>query len=91
MGWLQNSKSDSPPPPRPTSASRSQKTELTDKLRSKHTSIYTQIKMTWQELAGSLDGFKEWYQKKCSENATEQQILHLLQKKLAEKKREASA
>lgn len=91
MGWLQNSKSDSPPSPRPTPASRSQKTVLTEKLKSKPTSIYTEIKKTWQELAGSLDGFMEWYQKKCSENATEQQVLHLLQKRLAEKKREASA
>lgn len=91
MGWLQHPESDSPSSPRPDPTQRSQKTELTEKLRSKPTSIFTQIKKTWQELAGSLDGFEEWYQKKRSEDVTEQQILRLLQKRLTEKKREASA
>jgi hypothetical protein len=73
-------------------SSRGQKkTELTQKLKNKNTSIQSQMKTAWQQLAGSLDGFDEWYQKKQHENVTDQQMLNLLQKKLHEKRTAASA
>jgi hypothetical protein len=67
------------------------KAELTQKLKNKATSIPNQMKVAWQELAGSLDGLDEWYQKKLQEQVSDQQMLNLLQKKLHEKRSAASA
>jgi len=73
----------------PSSTNRSgtnrNKSGLTEKLRTKSSPLFNQIRVAWQQLAGSLDGLEEWYQKKQQEQATDQQILHILQKKIQEK------
>lgn len=61
------------------------KSDLTDKLKNKTLAIQSQIKAAWQELAGSLDGFEEWYEKKRQEHVSDQQIMNLLQKRLQDK------
>lgn len=58
------------------------KSDLIAKLKTKPSPIQNQIKLAWQELAGSLDGLEEWYEKKRQEQVTDQQIIRLLQKKL---------
>jgi|GEM_PF-6125469 len=76
----------------PPSANKEiKKNDLTQKLKGKSTAIQKQMRAFWQDLAGSLDGFDEWYQKKQDEKVTDQQILNLLQKKLNEKESAASA
>lgn len=61
------------------------KTELTEQLKKRSTSIQTKIKLIWKELAGSMDGLEEWYQKKKQENVSDQQMYNLLRRKLEEK------
>jgi len=86
-GW---SSKPSSSPPAPSSHS-SKKSGLTDKLKNKTSVIQNQIKAAWQELAGSLDGFEEWYSKKLQEKFTDQQVINFLQKKLKERDNAASA
>lgn len=88
-GWV----TETPPSSQPQSPNRrtSNKSELTDKLKSRSSALASQIKATWQELAGSLDGFDEWYTKKRSEQVSDQQIMNLLQKRLREKQITATA
>lgn len=49
-----------------------------------------EIKIKWQALAGSLDGFEDYYNKKIAEGVTNQQILNLLAQRLVEKKKESA-
>ncbi|MNW38756.1 hypothetical protein D3C74_158300 [compost metagenome] len=88
-GWV----TDTSPPSQTQIPNRrtSNKTELTDKLKSKTSALSSQIKAVWQELAGSLDGFDEWYAKKRSERVSDQQLMNLLQKRLREKQVTATA
>jgi hypothetical protein len=69
----------------------SRKSELTEKLKNKASALQNQMKSAWQELAGSLDGFDEWYTKKRMEGVTEQQLVNWLNKKVQEKRNAASA
>lgn len=89
-GW-QSPKLDIAPPLLSTSNRTTKKSDLTDKLKNKASNIQNQIKVAWQELAGSLDGLDEWYTKKLEERVTDQQIMNLLQKKLQEKQSAVSA
>lgn len=88
-GWV----TDTSPPSQTQIPNRrtSNKTELTDKLKSKTSALSSQIKSVWQELAGNLDGFDEWYEKKRSERVSDQQLMNLLQKRLREKQVTATA
>ncbi|WP_340701379.1 ERF family protein [Brevibacillus borstelensis] len=43
------------------------------------------IKAKWQQLAGSLDGFDDWYNGQIAKKVTEQQMDEFLTKKLKEK------
>jgi hypothetical protein len=61
------------------------KNKLTEKLKTKTTTIRDQIQNVWLQLAGNLDGFTEWYEKKRLEQVTDQQILHILQSRLNQK------
>ncbi|WP_028550001.1 Rad52/Rad22 family DNA repair protein [Paenibacillus sp. UNC451MF] len=88
-GW--ESKSTIPSQPQSPNNRTNKKSELTDKLKNKTSAIQNQIKVAWQELAGSLDGFDEWYAKKRQERVTDQQIMNLLQKRLQERQITASA
>lgn len=87
-GWL---KAEAPSARSANNQRTAKKTELTDKLKSKPSAIQQKIKAAWQELAGSLDGLDEWYAKKLQERVTDQQMLGVLHKKLAEKRNAASA
>ncbi|WP_372663797.1 Rad52/Rad22 family DNA repair protein [Cohnella sp.] len=89
-GWVAQ-KTDNTPPLPSTNNRSSKKSELTDKLKNKASNMQNQIKVAWQELAGSLDGLDEWCAKKRQERVTDQQIVNLLQKKLQEKQSGASA
>lgn len=89
-GWIAPKKADSPPSPTRINQT-SKKSVLTDKLKNKSSAIQNQIKAAWQELAGSLDGFDEWYAKKLQERITDQQIINLLQKKLQDKQSAAAS
>lgn len=90
MGWLQHEKSE-PASSSVKQAPTKRKDNLTQRLQNKPTSLQQQIQSVWNALAGSLDGFEEWYQKKLSENVTDQQIFNLLQKRLSDKRHGASA
>jgi hypothetical protein len=67
------------------------KKQLTEMLKASNTGINEQIQLIWLELAGNLDGYKEWYSKKQQEQVSDQQILHLLQTRLHQKKEMESA
>lgn len=69
----------------PTTKS-TKKNALTTKLRQKPSTHHTQMKTIWRSLAGNLDGFEEWFEKKKQEQHTEQQMLQLLNRKLSQKK-----
>jgi hypothetical protein len=91
-GWATPNKITPPSSHLPSSTPKEiKKNDLTQKLKGKNTAIHTQLKTLWQELAGTLDGFSEYYQKKKDEKVTDQQILNLLQKKLNEKESAVSA
>ncbi|WP_328208402.1 hypothetical protein [Brevibacillus laterosporus] len=90
MGWLQEEKSE-PASSSAKSASTKRNDNLTQRLKNKPSSLQLQIQYVWREVAGSLDGFEEWHQKKLSENVTDQQIFNLLQKRLSEKRQGTSA
>ncbi|MEX1029119.1 MAG: Rad52/Rad22 family DNA repair protein [Paenibacillaceae bacterium] len=75
----------------PSTNKEIKKNDLTQKLKGKNTATQKQLRAFWQDLAGSLDGFDEWYEKKQDEKVTDQQILNLLQKKLNEKESAVSA
>ncbi|WP_427180041.1 hypothetical protein [Paenibacillus sp. TC-CSREp1] len=77
--------------PSSSNQTSSRKFELTDKLKGKPSAVQTKIKAAWQELAGNLDGLDEWYGKKRQEQVSDQQIYNLLQKRLQDKKKLASA
>ncbi|WP_127484293.1 Rad52/Rad22 family DNA repair protein [Paenibacillus ehimensis] len=72
-------------------ATNRKKTELTQKLKNKPSSLQSQIQNIWKQLAGNLEGLDEWYQKKQQERVTDQQMLSILQKKLHERNSAASA
>lgn len=93
MGWVTTPLATTPLPPAPeaTIIKNDKKPTLTQKLKNQFTAIQKQMRALWQELAGSLDGFDEWYQKKLDEHVTDQQLLNLLQKKLNDKKSAVSA
>ncbi|NTZ20975.1 hypothetical protein EXW96_26670 [Paenibacillus sp. JMULE4] len=91
LGWEKGKETDEPKPTEKQTSNGNRKNDLAQKLKGKSTPIQNQIKTFWQELAGSLDGFDEWYKKKQEENVTDQQILKLLEKKLVEKKGAAIA
>ncbi len=88
-GWMAKTTASSQPQSQNNRTTK--KADLTDKLKNKTSAIQNQIKAVWQELAGSLDGFEEWYAKKRQERVTDQQIMNLLQKRLQEKQITASA
>lgn len=85
QGWIE------PLTPPRASPATMKKAPLTNKLRQRPSPEYMQLKQLWKQLASSLDGFEEWVNKKKSENITEQQLLHILQRRLVEKQRSTSA
>jgi hypothetical protein len=93
MGWTTALKVTTPPPSAPEipADKSTKKNGLTQKLKKQYTTIQKQLRALWQELAGSLDGFDEYYQKKLDEHVSDQQLLNLLQKKLNEKNNAVSA
>lgn len=64
------------------------KAGLTTKLQQRPSSTSTQNKMKtiWNTLAGSLDGFQEWYDKKKQEKLSEDQMLELLNRRMKGRK-----
>lgn len=74
-----------------TKNTTSNKSNLTQKLKNKTSPVHSQIQSIWKQLAGCLDGFEEWYQKKQQEKITDQQMLALLQKRMNDKKTAVSA
>lgn len=91
VGWEKGKATDTTKQSEKQTNNGNRKNDLAQKLKGKSTPIQTQIKSLWQELAGSLDGFDEWYKKKQEEKVMDQQILNLLEKKLVEKKGAAIA
>lgn len=67
------------------------KKQLTEMLKTTNKDIQEKIQLIWTELAGNLDGYKEWYNKKQQEQVSDQQILQLLQSKLQQKREMVSA
>jgi hypothetical protein len=67
------------------------KKALTEKLKSKNTTPQEQIQALWLMLAGSSDGFIEWYQKKLDDGVSDQQVFQILQNRLERRQNDASA
>jgi hypothetical protein len=92
QGWIEPQPVEEPAPTAPpASPATMKKAPLTNKLKQKPSPEYMQLKQLWQQLASSLDGFEEWVKKKQAEKMTEQQLMHILQRRLAEKHRSTSA
>lgn len=69
-----------------SSATNVKKTSLTSKLQQRHTSHQTKMKSIWRTLAGNLDGYSEWIEKKKQERLTEEQMLQLLEQRVAKRR-----
>lgn len=54
----------------------------------KNDNLLRDIKIKWQALAGSLDGFDDFHKKRTSEGFSDQQILDFLTKRLLDKSKE---
>lgn len=92
QGWVSTSPTSvSKSTPNKETTNNSNKSTLTDKLKTRPSTIQKQMKQAWQQLAGSLDGFEEWAEKKQTERVTEQQMLLMLQNKMNEKNNTKSA
>lgn len=70
MGWMLDKEIDAPKVTGKQITGGKGKNDLAQKLKGKSTPIQVKIKSLWQELAGSLDGFDEWCQKKLNEGVT---------------------
>jgi len=86
-GWQKSTPVTTTASSSPASTSQEKKKqELTQKLKDKSTNTINQMKEAWHALAGNMDGFMEWVEKKRQEQVTDQQMLQMLKRKQQEKK-----